>query len=180
MIENKIELNERNGTYVLKIYYPINRITSYRFCTNEISNEVRKLFNGKNSLQGLNNRDFFKKYFVGGSRKVLLEDVEGVPNLVFYFILVSTNNQLDLIIKNQIGIRLKLINPSFKFDFYFVSKEIVEDKLNSTLPSIYETNIDDVLNKHEQLEHLIGIESTKDVIKLLLKKPNNLGKLYNN
>jgi hypothetical protein len=171
---DKTNLCDELHTYVLNILFPINRITYHRFYLKDRVLEIRKFTNGKNSIRGITNRDLFSNNFIGGTKKTIVKFENSTPIIGFCFILFSSQNNLDVKIKTQIELRLKLINPNYFIEFDYINNGVLVDAING-IENEDHLKSQKIIEEYDEIVKYIGEQNTRDLIKMVNKKPIKIG-----
>ena len=172
IIKLQNELNDYSF-YSLKITHTPSRLNYHKFSFEKLQEISRKFINGMTSYGGVPNRKFFKKYFQGGIRTISVnQDLENdYPSFSLNYLIFSEIDNLDVRIKNQIIIRLRLIDPTLEVSFTYIGKYI---DLNLEKDLNFSTNID---FNSEQVQKLGG-KNMDDIYNNQFQRPRFFGKLF--
>ena len=82
---------------------------------------IRSLINGKRTIDGVNNRDWFSKYFSGGFYKINIHQriPEDYPVIEYHLICFSKRNDLENVITNDLICRIKNILNETELKSFF-------------------------------------------------------------
>ncbi len=125
------------------------------------------------SYGGVPNRKFFKKYFQGGIKTISVnqESQYDYPSFSLNFIVFSEIDNLDIRVKNQLLVRLRLIDPSLEVLFNYLGKY---DDLNLKNDLYFSTEID--FNSEKILK--LGSRNLDDIYNNQFQRPRFFGKLF--
>lgn len=159
--------------YSLKITHTPSRLNYHKFNFEKLQEISRKLINGMTSYGGVPNRKFFKKYFQGGIRTISVNQKPqfDYPSFSLNYIVFSEIDNLDIRVKNQLTIRLRLIDQSLDVSFNYLGKY---DNLNLEKDLNFSTEID---FNSEQIQKL-GSRNLDDIYNNQFQRPRFFGKLF--
>ena len=107
--------------YSIEILIPLNTIEISEKNLLILKRLLRSLINGKKTIDGLNNRDWFSKYFSGGLYTInIYQPSPGdYPVIEYHMICFSKSNNLEHAITNDLDNRIKnILNKAELKSFY--------------------------------------------------------------
>jgi hypothetical protein len=157
--------------YHIKLTKTPNRTDYHSFSFDKLSDVSRKLTNGLAAFGRMPNRDFWKRNFLAGIRTVSINQFEfdDYPTFSLNYIVFSEFDNLDILLKKQIGIRLKLIDSTYESQIEYLGqfdKQKVLENLNyhtqvndeaSGFKKMGENNINSIFENQFQRPHFLGI-----------------------
>lgn len=172
IIKLQNELND-NSFYSLQITYTPSRLNYHKFNFEKLQEISRKLINGMTSYGGVPNRKFFKKYFQGGIRTISIyqETQNEYPSFTLNYLIFSEQDNLDVRIKNQIIIRLRMIDPTLEVSFTYIGKY---NDINLEKDLTFSTEIDFNSGQIQKLGH----KNIDDIYNNQFQRPRFFGKLF--
>ena len=171
--------------YKLIIKKTPSRTDYHTFSFDNFKEISRKLINGLASFGRVTNRDFWKKYFIGGVKTVSIyqENMENYPIFSLNYLIYSKYDNLDVQIKNVLIARIKMIDPTLSISFEYLGNyqkplilEHIEVSTNVLYDSIGisklgEVNLTKILNNNFQRPCFLG-ELYKNHLKFYFKNDN--------
>lgn len=176
-IKQRFEISENemksHHFYSFKITKKPSRLNYHLFDFENLQDISRKLSNGMMTIGSIPNRVFFKKYFLGGVRTISIsqEVSDEYPSFNLNYLFFSKFDNLDVRIKNQLQVRLKMIDPSLEMNFNYLGKlENVEIERDLDI----DTNID----YSSETTQKLGEENLQCIYNNLFQRPRFFGTLY--
>ena len=156
--------------YKLIIKKTPSRTDYHSFSFDNFREISRKMVNGLASIGRVTNRDFWKKYFVGGVKTVSIyqEDGENYPVFNLNYLIYSKYDNLDVQIKSVLIARIKMIDPTLSVSFEYLGnyeKALILDHLEASTNVNYnsigilklgENNLTKILNNNFQRPCFLG------------------------
>jgi hypothetical protein len=156
--------------YKLVIKKTPSRVDYHSFSLNNFKEISRKLINGLASFGRVTNRDFWKKYFIGGVKTVSIyqENMENYPIFFLNYLIYSKYDNLDVLIKNILIARIKMIDPTLSISFEYLGnyqKPLILEHLELSTNVLYdsfgisklgEVNLTKILNNNFQRPCFLG------------------------
>ena len=156
--------------YKLIIKKTPSRTDYHSFSFDNFREISRKMVNGLASIGRVTNRDFWKKYFVGGVKTVSIyqEDGENYPVFNLNYLIYSKYDNLDVQIKSVLIARIKMIDPTLSVSFEYLGnyeKTLILEHLEVSTDVHYnsigilklgENNLTKILNNNFQRPCFLG------------------------
>jgi hypothetical protein len=156
--------------YKLVIKKTPSRTDYHSFSFDNFKEISRKMINGLASFGRVTNRDFWKKYFIGGVKTVSIyqENMENYPIFFLNYLIYSKYDNLDVLIKNVLIARIKMIDPTLSISFEYMGnydKTIILENLEVSTDVQYssigifklgEDNLTKILNNNFQRPCFLG------------------------
>ncbi len=156
--------------YKLVIKKTPSRTDYHNFSFDNFKEISRKLINGLTSIGRVTNRDFWKKYFIGGVKTISIyqENGENYPIFSLNYLIYSKYDNLDVQIKNVLIARIKMIDPTLNISFEYlgnyektqilthleVSTNVVYNSIG--ISKLGEVNLTKILNNNFQRPCFLG------------------------
>jgi hypothetical protein len=150
-----------------------SRLNYHLFDFEKLQDISRKLSNGMMTIGTIPNRVFFKKYFLGGVRTISIsqEVSDEYPSFNLNYLVFSKFDNLDVRIKNQLQVRLRMIDPSLEMTFNYLGKlENVEIERD--------LNISTNVNYTSETTQKLGEENLQGIFNNQFQRPRFFGTLY--
>ena len=177
LVENRFKIYENeiksNHFYSFTITKKLSRINYHQFNFEKLQEISRKLFNGMMSIGTVTNRVFFKKYFLGGVRTISIsqEVSDEYPSFNLNYLCFSKFDNLDVRIKNQLQIRLRMIDPSLEMTLNYLGKY---ENIRIEKDLDISTNVD----YSSETTQKLGEENLQDIFNNQFQRPRFFGTLY--
>jgi len=161
--------------YKLAIKKTPSRTDYHTFSFDNFKEISRKLINGLASFGRVTNRDFWKKYFFGGVKTVSIyqENMENYPIFFLNYLIYTKFDNLDVLIKNVLIARIKMIDPTLSISFEYMGnydKTIILENLEVSTDVQYSSN--GILK--------LGEVNLTKILNNNFQRPCFLGELYKN
>lgn len=161
--------------YKLVIKKTPSRTDYHNFSFDNFKEISRKLINGLTSIGRVTNRDFWKKYFIGGVKAISIyqENMENYPIFSLNYLIYSKYDNLDVQIKNVLIARIKMIDPTLNISFEYLGnyeKAQILDHLEVSTNVVYNSIC---ISK-------LGEVNLKKILNNNFQRPCFLGELYKN
>lgn len=156
--------------YKLTITKTPSRINYHNFSFDHFKEISRKMINGLTSFGRVTNRDFWKRYFIGGVKTVSVyqEKEDNYPVFSLNFLIYSKYDNLDGQIKSILIARIKMIDPTLNISFEYLGnyeKTLISENLEVSTNVLYdsigisklgEVNLTKILNNNFQRPCFLG------------------------
>ncbi len=156
--------------YKLIIKKTPSRTDYHTFSFDNFKEISRKLINGLASFCRVTNRDFWKKHFIGGVKTVSIyqENMENYPIFFLNYLIYSKSDNLDVLIKNVLIARIKMIDPTLSISFEYLGnyqKPLILDHIELStnihynsigISKLGEVNLTKILNNNFQRPCFLG------------------------
>ena len=156
--------------YKLTITKTPSRINYHNFSFDNFKEISRKMINGLTSFGRVTNRDFWKRYFIGGVKTVSIyqEKEDNYPVFNLNFLIYSKYDNLDVQIKSILIARVKMIDPTLNISFEYLGnydKTIISNHTEVSTNVVYnsigvaklgEDNLTKILNNNFQRPCFLG------------------------
>jgi len=156
--------------YKLVIKKTPSRTDYHTFSLDNFKEISRKLINGLASFGRVTNRDFWKKYFIGGVKTISIyqENAENYPIFSLNYLIYSKYDNLDVQIKNVLITRIKMLDPTLNISFEYLGnfeKTLILDHIKVSTIVLYdsigisklgEVNLTKILNNNFQRACFLG------------------------
>ena len=159
--------------YLLKITKTPTRINYHQFSFEKLQDISRRLINGMTTFGTIPNRVFFKKYFLGGVRTISInqDTPDQYPSFTLNYLFYSNLDNLDVKIKPQLFVRIKMIDPTLDLSLTYLGSY---DKLQLDTHLEYSTKVD--YNSETIVK--LGEKNLEDIFNNQFQRPRFFGKLF--